>query len=149
MQFYYYSRFGKIYPGLHKIVNILKDLKELLSYKHQKNHPLVKNIMEGDWLIDYILLNINVQSHSLPYNNYFFSSFLSNYKKLYSELKPHFFISIIEILFYKFINFLWYATKEDLNKKEIVDQLTYEQRIYIQEVCGEYFIGNIELLIDN
>jgi len=138
-----YIRFGKIYPGLHKMINIINELKELQSYKFQKNNIIIKNIIEGDWLLEYLILNINVKSLNLPFNNYYFSSFLSNYKKIYPDLKPHFFISFVEALFSKFVNYLWYAINESGNKNEITSQLKFEQINYINEVVSNFKIGNI------
>ena len=123
---------------MQKILNIINEIKQINSYKLQKNNIVIKNIIDGDWLLEYSLLNINVKSLSLPFNNYFFSSLLYNYKKLYTDLKPHFFISITEVLYNKFATYLIYAVNESVLKNEIKNQLKIEHLKFIMELSENY-----------
>ena len=140
---YFFNRFGKILPGLSKMLNIINEIKKYTSHKLQKNHAVIKNIIEGDWMIEYILLNITIKSHSLPFNNYFFSTFLQNYKKLYNELKPHFFVGLVELLYNKLASYLLFTLNESTFNNEIKNQLSFEQLNFVINLSETLLIGNL------
>ena len=99
---YYVPGFGNlVFAGFSGVIKILRET----SLNSDITHPIFKNIIEGDYLLDYYSLRIsryNKKLHSKFATCY--QSMVDNIKNLPVLLKPHYFHKVISLIVSAFEN---------------------------------------------
>ena len=146
-----------VYAGINQLIEILKHFKKYLSINSNininnfKNNNIFKNIISGDYLMDYIITRISqIKSFNFIYN-FIQDNLINFYKILPSNLKPLFFDKFLFSIYYTTMKLIFSKLPSYLvNFGNFAEKLSIARHEFIGHIIGstyEYDLGKKNLSI--